>query len=28
VKDVEDHMDRNRDPDNMTWPNWPNPARP
>jgi len=28
VKAVEDHMDRNRDHDAMTWPNWPNPARP
>jgi CBS-domain-containing membrane protein len=28
VKAVEDHMDRDRDHDNMTWPNWPSPARP
>jgi CBS domain-containing protein len=28
VKAVEDHMDRNRDPDAMTWRNWPRPARP
>ena len=28
VKGVEDHMDRNRDPDAMTWANWPQPARP
>lgn len=28
VKAVEDHMDRNRDHDNMTWPNWPRPERP
>ena len=28
VKSVEDHMDRNRDPDAMTWANWPKPARP
>ena len=28
VKSVEDHMDRDRDHDAMTWPNWPAPARP
>ena len=28
VKSVEDHMDRERDHDNMTWPNWPSPERP
>jgi CBS domain-containing protein len=28
VKGVEDHMDRNRDPDAMTWANWPQPSRP
>ena len=28
VKAVEDHMDRNRDHDALTWPNWPSPARP
>ena len=28
VKAVEDHMDRNRDHDAATWPNWPSPPRP
>ncbi|MCW3477207.1 CBS domain-containing protein [Limobrevibacterium gyesilva] len=28
VKAVEDHLDRRRDADALTWPNWPQPAPP